>query len=136
MDDPNQDSTLPFLDTLVSPGLDNTLTTTVYRKPTHMDQHFHLDGNHSISAKNNVFNTFAHTARMVCTNQSALEQEIYHIRKTLLACKFPPWPLNSLQLKFKHKHNTTNPHTASNGQYINTNNTVSRNKNSSQEYHI
>ena len=36
-EEPNPDGSLPFLDTLVSPGLDNTLTTTVYRKATHTD---------------------------------------------------------------------------------------------------
>ena len=34
---PNQDGALPFLDTLVSPGPNNTLVTNVYRKPTHTD---------------------------------------------------------------------------------------------------
>ena len=46
--------------------------------------------------------------------------------KTLLACKFPPWTLNSLQLKFNHRHNTNNPHTARNGQHNSTNSTASR----------
>ena len=50
-EEPNQDGSLPFLDTLVSPGLDNTLRTTVYRSPTNTNQYLHQDSNHSISAK-------------------------------------------------------------------------------------
>ena len=34
---PNTEGSIPFLDTLVSQGLDNTLLTEVYRKPTHID---------------------------------------------------------------------------------------------------
>ena len=37
MEELDQEGSLPFLDTLVSPGPRNTLTTTVYRKPTHTD---------------------------------------------------------------------------------------------------
>ena len=34
-EEPNQEGALPSLDTLVSPGPNNTLITNVYRKPTH-----------------------------------------------------------------------------------------------------
>ena len=94
-----------------------------------MDQHLQWDSNHSISAKNSIFNTFAHRARVVCTDQSTLQQENDEIRKALSACKFPPWALNSLQLKFNYKHNINNTHTTSNGQHNNTNNIASSNKN-------
>ena len=35
VEEPGHDRSLPFLDTKVTPGLTNTLITTVYRKPTH-----------------------------------------------------------------------------------------------------
>ena len=35
VEEPDQDGSLPFLDTQVSPGPNNTLITTVYRKPTY-----------------------------------------------------------------------------------------------------
>ena len=50
VEEPNQDGPLPFLDTLVSPGPNNTLITTVYRKPPNTDQYLHLDSNHLIMA--------------------------------------------------------------------------------------
>ena len=34
-----QDGSMPFLDILVTPQEDGTLTTRVYRKPTHTDQY-------------------------------------------------------------------------------------------------
>ena len=46
MKDPNQEGPLPFLDTLVFPGPNNTLVTTVCRKATHTDQYLHWDSNH------------------------------------------------------------------------------------------
>ena len=55
MQDPSKEDALLFLDTLVSPGPNNTLTTTVYRKPTHTDQYLQWDSNHLISAKHSVF---------------------------------------------------------------------------------
>ena len=44
-----------FLDTLLSPGPDNTSLTTVYRKPTHTNQYQHWDSHHNVSAKYSVF---------------------------------------------------------------------------------
>ena len=38
---PNQGGALPFLDTLVFPGPNNTLVTTVNKKPTHTNQYLH-----------------------------------------------------------------------------------------------
>ena len=88
-EEPNQDDSLPFLDTVVFPGPDNTLTAIVYWKPTHTDQYLHSDRNHSISAKNSIFNTLAHRARVICCNQSTLQQANNHTRKALPACNFP-----------------------------------------------
>ena len=45
-DAPNTGSK-PLLDTLVSPGPDNSLLNTVNRKPTHADQYLHWDRHHN-----------------------------------------------------------------------------------------
>ena len=66
------------LDTLVSPGPNNTLITTVYRKPTHTEQYLQWDRNHFMTAKS-VFNTLAHRAKVVYTNQEAIYKEMEHI---------------------------------------------------------
>ena len=102
--EPLQEGTLPFLDTLVATGPSNTLSTAVYRKPTHTDQYLHWDSNHFIVAKHSVYNTLAHRAKAVSYSQEALHKELNHIKKALQACHFPPLALNQLQQKFERKH--------------------------------
>ena len=77
----NTDGSIPFLDTLVSPGPDNTLLTTVYRKPTHRGQCLHWDSHHNVSAKYGLFNTLAHRTRTVCANLQLLQKEEEHINR-------------------------------------------------------
>ena len=104
-----------------------TLSSPVYRKPTHIDQYLQWDSNPLITAKNSVFNTLAHRAKVACTNQQALHKEMEHIRKALQACNFPLWPLNTLQNKFNCKHNIHNRQTFMYSQ-PNNNNSVTNNK--------
>ena len=51
---------IPFLDTKVTPGPNNTNLTTVYRKSVYTDQYLHWDSNQFITAKISVYNTLAH----------------------------------------------------------------------------
>ena len=94
--EPDQDGCLPFLDTKVTPGPNNTLITTVYRKPTHRDLYLYWDSNHFIAAKHSVYNTLAHRAKVVLSNQPSLLKELDHINMALHTCHFPTWPLNKL----------------------------------------
>ena len=82
--EPTQQGSLPFLDTLVTIQPDNTLSTSVYRKPTHTDQYLHWDSNHHITAKHSVYNTLAHRAKTVSSTQDSLDQELLHIKTALL----------------------------------------------------
>ena len=107
-EEPNQEGALPFLDTLVSPGPNNRLVTTVYRKPTHAGQYLHWDSHHFITAKNSVYNTLAFRAKVVCTSQHTLQMEINHINEDLQVCNFIPRALNSLHTKRNWKHNSHN----------------------------
>ena len=72
------------------------------QKPTHTNQYLHWDSSHFITAKNSVFNTLAFMAKVVCSNQHTLQQEMDHMGKALLTCNFPPEALNSLHTKFNH----------------------------------
>ena len=45
---PNADGSIPFLDSLVSPGPDNTLLTTLHGKPILIDQYLHWDSHYNI----------------------------------------------------------------------------------------
>ena len=49
-----------FLDTIVTPELDRTLSTTLYMKLTYTDQYLHWVIHHNLSAKYSVFNTLTH----------------------------------------------------------------------------
>ena len=128
IDKPNQEGALPFLDTLVSPGPNNTLITIVHRKPTHTNQYLHWNSNPFITAKNNVFNSLAFRANVVYTSQQALHKEMEHIRKALQSHNFPPWALNILWDKFNCKHNIHNGQTSTENQ-SNNSSVTNNNKN-------
>ena len=117
----NQEGTLPFLDTLVSPGPNNTLVTTIYRKPTCSDQYLHWESNHFITVKDSVFSTLASRAKVVFTSQQGLHKEMGHSRRTLQACNFPLWAVNTLQNKLNCKHNIHNGQTTTGNQCNNNN---------------
>ena len=86
-------------------GPNNTLTTWVYRRPTHIDQYLHWDSKHFIMAKHSAFNALTHRAKVVSTNQQSLHKELEYIREAQQACSFPPWALDNLQYKSNWKHN-------------------------------
>ena len=112
VEEPTQQSTLPFLGTLVTIEPNNTFSTTVYRKPIHTDQYLHWDSNHHITAKQSVYSTLAHRAKIVSSNQEILDKEFQHIRKALQTCQFPNWALNQLHQNFSRTINpTTTPET-------------------------
>ena len=136
MEELDQEGSLPFLGSLVSPGPNNTLITLVYRKPAHRDQYLHWDSNHFIMAKHNVFNTLVHRAKIVSTNQQSLQKELEHIRNVLQACSFPPWALNSLQHKFNCKHNIHNGQNSTDNQPKNNNNNGTSNNNNNKNTSI
>ena len=56
---------ISFLDTLITLQADNSLSITVYCKPTHTDQDFQWDSHHSPSAKYSVIGTLTHRAKTV-----------------------------------------------------------------------
>ena len=90
---------IPFFDTLVTLIADNSLSITVYQKPTHTDQYLQWDSHHSLSAKYSVIGTLTHTARSVCTDPEVLQKELQHLRKALERCNYPPGVINKVQNK-------------------------------------
>ena len=96
----HSDGSMPFQDTLITPRSDDSLSTTVYRKPTHTDLHLQWDSHHAIALKYSVVNTLHHRAIAVCSNQQLLENE-EHLQKVLVENKYPIWSLNRGKMKIK-----------------------------------
>ena len=84
---------------LVTAKSDGSLSTIVYRKPTHTNQYLQWDSHHAISNKYSVINSLLQRAKDICSNQDQLEEEQTHIQKVLSACKYPPWAINRMKLK-------------------------------------
>ena len=110
------------MDTRVTPGPNNTIHTTVYRKPTHTDQYLHWDSNHFITAKNSVYYTLAHRTKVVSSTPADLAKELDHLRKAYHACHFPNWALNRLQQQCELKHNNNREDNQTGEQQPNNNN--------------
>ena len=97
MEDNKEDGSIPFLDTIVKPEVDGSLSITVYRKPSHTDQYLQWDSHHNLSAKFSVINNLSHRAKTVCSNHGLLKQEKEHLGKALTQCKYPKWALDKLE---------------------------------------
>ena len=97
VEDNKEDGSIPFLDTTVKPEADDTLSITVYRKPTHPDQYLQLDSHHPLSVKFSVIQTLSHRAKTVCSKPELLQQEKDHLRKALTKCKYPKWALGKVE---------------------------------------
>ena len=97
MEDNKEDGAIPFLDTIVKVEADGKLSITVYRKPTHTDQHLQWDTHHHLSAKYSVINTLTHRTQTVCSKPELLQKEMEHLRKALTHCKYPIWALDRVE---------------------------------------
>ena len=97
---PGPEGALPFLDILIKPDQEGRLNTTVYRKPTHMDQYLHWNSLHPISSKYSVVGTLHHRARTICSNKQLLkEEEEEDLTMALKNCNYPMWALNRIKIK-------------------------------------
>ena len=99
VEDKQDNGAIPFLDTLVTPLADNSLSFKVYQKPTHMDQYLQWDSHHNLSSKYSVIGTLTHRAKVVCTNPESLQGELKHLRGALGKCNYPAWATKRVQQK-------------------------------------
>ena len=108
VEDNKEDGSIPFLDTIVKPEVDGSLSITVYRKPTHTDQYLQWDSHHHLSAKFSVIQTLSHRASTVCSNLELLQQEKDHLRKALTKCKYPKWALDKVEKRLNRSSRQVN----------------------------
>ena len=78
-----ENSTIPFFDTLIQRNQDGTISVKVYRKPTHTDQYLSFTSHHSTRSKQSVITALFNWAENVITNNTELKQEQQHITKVL-----------------------------------------------------
>ena len=108
MGEAGPDGSITFLDLLITPKADGTLTTKVYRKPTHTDQYLQLDSNQNLASKCSVINTLTHRARTLCSTPESINQELEHLGKVLIGCKYPRWAIKKILQKQEHPQDKTN----------------------------
>ena len=78
-----QNSTIPFLGTIIQRNQDGTISVKVYRKPTHASQYLSFTSHHSTRSKQSVITALFNQAENVITNNTELKQEQQHITKVL-----------------------------------------------------
>ena len=88
-EDQRSDGAMPFLDILITPGRDGSLSTSVYRKPTHTDLYLQWDSHHTLTSKYSVIGTLQHRAQTMCSNPQLLFKEEQHLKSALKKCKYP-----------------------------------------------
>ena len=112
-EDAKPDGSLPFLDTLVLIRPDNSLLTSVYRKPTHTDLYLQWDSHHHLSVKYSVINTLRHRAKTVCSKHHLLKEEEDHLNRALSNCRYPAWALNRARMNTMDSNKNRNRKTYS-----------------------
>ena len=75
------DGQLPFLDVLVMREEDGTISTFVYRKPTHTDHYLAFESHHPMEPKRAVIRTLMHRAAALCFSGVSRAQEEKHVQE-------------------------------------------------------
>ena len=96
VEEPKEDGSIPFLATIITPKPDGTFTIGVYRKPTHIDLYLPWDSYHNLSAKYSVINTLSHRAQTICSTPQLLKNELQHLEKLLMLCKYSKWAISKV----------------------------------------
>ena len=93
---------MPFLVILVTPKEDGSLSTSVFRKPTHTDLYLQWDSCHTISSKYSVAGTLYHRAKTICSDPQLKKKEEDHLCQALQKCRYPIWAINRARIKSKN----------------------------------
>ena len=109
VEEAKEDGSIPFLDTIIRPEEDGTFTIGVYRKPTHTDLYLPWDSNHNIAAKYSVINTLSHRALTISSTPELAEQELQHLEKVLMQCKYPTWAIRKIFKNHQQKKKKLTP---------------------------
>ena len=93
------DGSMPFLDIIITPKEDGSLSTSVFRKPIHTDLYLQWDSHHTISSKYSVAGTLYHRAKTICSDPQLQKKEEDHLCQALQKCRYPIWAINRARIK-------------------------------------
>ena len=88
-----EEGKLAFLDTYTVRNKDGSLSTTVYRKPTHTDQYLDFNSHHPEEHKIGVVRTLHQRAEAVTSDSAELKSELQHVDNALRRCHYPEWAI-------------------------------------------
>ena len=89
---------LPLLDCIVSLNEKREIITKVYRKPTHTGQYTHFSSNQPLHVKLSTIKILVSRAKLICSDQTSLNEELSYIRKTM---QLNGYPLNVINKTIK-----------------------------------
>ena len=105
MEDSREDGSMPFLDTLVTPCSDGSLSTRVYRKPTHTDLYLQWDSHHTIAAKYSVVRTLHHREKLYVQPSSYWMKKNIIYKRSWKRTSTPAGPLIGWKTRSRHPQN-------------------------------
>ena len=84
-----KDGKIGFLDVLIHRNNDNTVDTSVYRKPCHSNQYLQFNSNHPMCHKRSVVRTLIHRAYTHCSTETFLQEELKTAYEVLAQNGYP-----------------------------------------------
>ena len=98
------DSLLPFLDVLLHHQPDGSVSTSVYRKPSHTDKYLNFRSHHPPAHKAAVFRTLHSRALTHSSSASALTQESGRVSQALVLNDYPEHVLRHYLRRGRPRH--------------------------------
>ena len=89
----SEEQALPMLDLKLIRD-NNTITTDIYRKPTHTDQYLQWNSHHPAQQKIGIVKTLMHRANTLISDKKLQAAEKEKIRNALRLCGYPEWALH------------------------------------------
>ena len=103
-----KDEKLAFLDTLVT-RKDGTLTTKVYRKPTHTDRYLDYNSHHEAKHKVSTASTLLHRASTLPNTNENKENEVKYVTDALKLNGYPANFISNIIKRKKPRPNDLSP---------------------------
>mgnify|MGYP001824971233 CR=1 FL=1 len=98
----DKDNSLPMLD-LKLIRKDNTITTDIYRKPTHTDHYLQWSSHHPVQQKIGVVRTLMHRAETLIRDEERRKVEKEKVKEALRHCGYPEWALKEGESRSKRQ---------------------------------